>query len=503
MAGDDDATLPTRSGERLLETRRMLVATIAAHPDARRVGERAVLGPRERASAEITRLGPEFFGTRSPAGTPLADRTVSRKPVRVRVDGDAIEIATEDASLHVDGRRAATARAGEGAVVRLGRVVLVLHASTTMPRGGHAAHALVGTSDALARVRDHVDRVAREAVAVLLRGESGVGKELVARAIHDASARAAEPFVALNVAALPPGTAAAELFGHARGGYTGAVGEHHGAFGAADRGTLFLDEIGATDDTVQSMLLRALDTGDIRQVGARAGRKVDVRVVAATDADLEAEIRAGRFSLPLFHRLAGYEIRVPPLRERREDVGSLLVHFVREALTASGETALLDPEREEPWLPAALVERLVLHRWQGNVRELRNMARQIVIASRGHPVALLPEGAERALGDGAETPEPAPAARDRGLDAIADAEILAALREHDWEPTAAARALGVSKASMYQLMARVPGVRSAKDLGAVEIRAALDACGGDLRRTAERLEVSKRALKRRMTDLGL
>src|SRR5688500_18482724 len=121
MARDDDAaTLPTRSGERLLETRRTLVATIAAHPDCRRVGERAVLGPRERAATEITRLAPEFFGTRSPAGTPLGDRSVSRKPVRVRADGDAIELGTDDSSLHVDGRRVTAARVGDGAILRLG-----------------------------------------------------------------------------------------------------------------------------------------------------------------------------------------------------------------------------------------------------------------------------------------------------------------------------------------------------------------------------------------------
>jgi two-component system, NtrC family, nitrogen regulation response regulator GlnG len=501
MARDDDAaaTLPTSRDDRLLATRRRLVATIVAHPDGRRVGDRAVLGPRERADAALSRQSPEFFGTRSPAGAPLGDRSVSRKEVRVRSRDEAIELDADDASLHVDGQKRARATASEGAVVRLGRVVLVLHASSALPRGGHESHGLVGVSDALERVRDQVDRVGREQVAVLLRGESGVGKELVARAIHAQSTRAAEPFVALNVAALPPGTAAAELFGHARGGYTGAVGEHHGAFGAADHGTLFLDEIGATDETVQSMLLRALDTGEVRQVGARAGRKVDVRVIAATDADLEADIRAGRFSLPLFHRLAGYEIRVPPLRERREDVGALLLHFVREALEASGEGDLLDPARDEPWLPAALVERLVLQPWQGNVRELRNVARQIVIASRGHAAAVLPESA--ALG--AAPPPSQPLARERGLDAIADAEILAALRAHAYEPTAAARALGVSKASMYQLMARCPGVRSAKDLPKKEIEAALDGCSGDLRRAAERLEVSKRALKRRMTDLGM
>ena len=196
---------------------------------------------------------------------------------------------------------------------------------------------MVGESAALRQVRAHVERIADLPVPVLVRGETGTGKELVARAVHLRSPRRDGPFVSVNLGAIPRDLAAAELFGAVRGAYTGAAQDRPGFFRAARGGTLFLDEVGEAPPEVQAMLLRVLESGEMYPVGGQAPVATDVRLIAATDADLEERIRDGRFKAPLLHRLAGYEIRLPPLRERREDIGPLFVHFAREELERIGE----------------------------------------------------------------------------------------------------------------------------------------------------------------------
>src|SRR6185436_13729067 len=185
-----------------------------------------------------------------------------------------------------------------------------------------------------------------------LRGETGTGKELLARAIHQASSRRAAPYFALNMAAIPASLAAAELFGAAKGAFTGADRRRVGYFGRAQGGTLFLDEIGELPADLQPLLLRVLENGEIQPVGGEETLRVDVRILAATDANLESAIEEGRFRAPLFHRLSGYELRLPSLRERRDDIGRLFIHFLRQELAALGEAdRLADPGPEgRPWL---------------------------------------------------------------------------------------------------------------------------------------------------------
>ena len=206
-----------------------------------------------------------------------------------------------------------------------GRIVLVLHPMPPAPAREVEGLGLTGDSAAMAQVRADVRRVADLEVAVLLRGETGTGKELVARAIHRRSPRRSRPYLAVNMGAIPPALAAAELFGAARGAFTGADQRRTGYFSQAHGGTLFLDEIGETPPEVQVLLLRALETGEIQPVGAEAPRRVDVRVLAATDADLEAAIAAGRFRAPLLHRLNGYEIRLPALARTAGGLRSALL----------------------------------------------------------------------------------------------------------------------------------------------------------------------------------
>ncbi len=392
--------------------------TLALHPDLRRVGEHATLSDLlEGKPVDLSRVGPPF----APPGTfrlhPLDDSSISRQPIVIApVEGGGVRLVASGSRTKLSCGGAPVTREKalsaeqirRGAVLQLGGgVVLVLHLFGGVPAVRDRDHGLVGESDGIHRVRGDIQRVADLAFPVLVRGETGTGKELVARGIHDASQRRGAPFVSVNLAAIPPSLAVSELFGAERGAFTGAVKPRGGYFEAAQGGTLFLDEIGEAPPDVQVMLLRVLETGETQQIGAQKGRKADVRVVAATDADLEAGIRLGTFRAPLLHRLAGYEIHLPPLRERREDVARLLLRFLEEELRAVGEADRLTAgPSDAPWLPASLVAQLVDHDWPGNVRQLRNVARQLVVAGRGRDRLTIAPALDRLF----EAPPAAPAA---------------------------------------------------------------------------------------------
>ena len=559
MIRDGSTTLlPPKRGEPHL--RRGVALTIAAHPDPSRVGERLLLSaPGEgRFERTLARLAPIFTRADGSAGRPLDDPFISRQPIRLT--------GTVEGTLRIDGAGSGTSFAvgelagpqielrviGAGVPITLAdRVVLVLHAvEEREAETGRLASPLddmqlVGASSKVAAVRRAIAQVADLRLAVLLRGETGTGKELVARALHTRSPRRLGPFVSLNLGAIPRELAAAELFGAVRGAYTGASRDRTGFFLAASGGTLFLDEIGEASTELQAMLLRVLETGELYPVGASEPIATDVRLISATDANLEAQIQAGSFKAPLLHRLAGHEIHLPPLRERPEDIGPLFLHFAREALAATGETAVLTPRdaRAEPWLPAAIATRLLRFRWPGNVRQLRNVAQQLVVGSRGSPqlrieprlLAELEAGAmpaaaerplaERTLADGSTPPSTRrqPVGKPGGpLDAevtpmkaplaalvrrrtaeLEEPEVVAALRAHQWDLKAAADQLGIPRSSIYDVIERCPSIRTAGQLSLAEIERSHREHDGDLGRIAAQLEVSRRALQRRVKELGL
>ncbi len=502
--------------------------TILAHPDLSRAGERIALTqlPSGR-SVELSRLTPLFSRPGSRERRPLADPHLSRQPLVLAPTADGairIDALGSPLRLTVDGNpvrgtlmlsQPAVAR---GAVMVLaGRVAVLLHEVDPAPPLGVPSHGLVGDSPAVVTVRREIDRVARLDMAVLLRGETGTGKELVARALHQASPRQGRPFVAVNMAAIPPSLAAAELLGVAKGAYTGADHRRQGYFERADGGTLFLDEIGEMPPDVQALLLRAIETGEIQAVGAERSAHVDVRVIAATDADLENAVIEGRFRAPLLHRLNGYEIHMPPLRERREDLGLLLVHFLTEEMEAIGEAHhLTDREPDDPvLLPAPLVGRLAAHGWPGNLRELRNVARRAAVhMASGSPLTEesllgLHPGAQPLSSGGSQTVEPPSEdarARRRAFrppGTVSETELLLALKANRWRLQPTAKALGVSRTSLYALIERSTGIRKASDVSRGEIEQCLAGCSGDVEALAERLQVPSPGLERRLRDLGL
>jgi two-component system, NtrC family, response regulator HydG len=234
--------------------------------------------------------------------------------------------------------------------------------------------AMVGRSAPMRALHELIERVAHSPAPVLVRGESGSGKELVARALHFEGARKDGPFVAVNCTAIPNALLESELFGHVKGSFTGATTPRRGLFLEADGGTLFLDEIGDMAPELQAKLLRVLEDGEVRAVGADASRKVDVRVVAATHQDLDARVREGRFRQDLFYRLNVVPLRVPPLRERREDIPLLVEHFVAQSRKRNPRASLAG------FTPEALAA-LAAAPWPGNVRELENLVERLAVVT--------------------------------------------------------------------------------------------------------------------------
>jgi transcriptional regulator with GAF, ATPase, and Fis domain len=239
---------------------------------------------------------------------------------------------------------------------------------------------ILGQSEALRRALRQVDLVASTGANVLVLGESGSGKELIARAIHQRSARAAKPMVKVNCGSIPRELFESEFFGHVRGAFTGAVKDRVGRFQLADGGTLFLDEVGEIPLELQAKLLRVLQEGEFERVGEDRTRRVDVRVIAATNRDLKREVEQGRFRLDLYYRLGVFPLELPPLRERREDIPILVEHFARQAAMRFRMGMPKIPQRE--------AARAQSYDWPGNIRELQNTVERAVILSRGGPLEL-------------------------------------------------------------------------------------------------------------------
>ncbi len=299
---------------------------------------------------------------------------------------------------------------------------------------------IVGEADSLKGVLELVERVAPTTSTVLLRGESGTGKELLARAIHLASPRAKKAFVRVNCAALAPGVLESELFGHEKGAFTGALAKRLGRFELADEGTIFLDEIGELAPEIQVKLLRVLQERELERVGGIETLKVDVRVISATNRNLEKAIEDGAFREDLYYRLNVFPLHVPPLRDRPGDVPRLAEHFVRKLARTTGKAI--------PGLTPAALAKLAAYPWPGNVRELENVIERAMILARG---AQLDEvdldfgprkapAASLALGAG-----PLPAQ----LEELERQRLLEALEKHGGRKADVARELGINRSTLY------------------------------------------------------
>ena len=312
-------------------------------------------------------------------------------------------------------------------------------------------HQMIGDSAALRQVTAAIGRAAPTNATVLIVGESGVGKELVARTIHRNSLRHRERFVQVNCAAIPEDLIESELFGHEKGSFTGATEKQVGKFEQADRGTIFLDEVGDMSAKTQAKVLRVLQEGEVERLGSARTIKVDVRVIAATNKNLEAEIENGRFREDLYFRLAVIPIHVPPLRERPEDIPLLVRHYM-EFFSRENNVR---PKRIAP----AALEALQRHRWKGNIRELRNTVERSIIMSRGDviDVADLPDllrSPGGGTGTAARLADDGDVARAGTLREFKDhaerAYLVARLRENGWNISKTAEVIGTPRSNLYK-----------------------------------------------------
>jgi len=302
-------------------------------------------------------------------------------------------------------------------------------------------HELVWTSEAMKRLMAEVERVAPSKSRVCILGETGTGQELVARTLHEHSPRRSGLFVTVNCAAVPAELIESELFGHEKGAFTGAGSRHQGKFEQAHRGTLFLDEIGDMPLPMQAKLLRVLEEGELERVGGDRPIPVDVRVMVATHRNLEEMVRQGSFRADLFHRIYVFLLRLPPLRERREDVPVLVEHFVRELAEQNGW-------KPRPFAPEAL-EELQKYSWPGNVRELRNVVERLLLLAPADPVDAV--AVRLALpGDSSSQAGSASGTLAARVEAFEREVLLQELRRQNYHMTHTARALGLERSHLYK-----------------------------------------------------
>jgi DNA-binding NtrC family response regulator len=358
-----------------------------------------------------------------------------------RADGEDAVVLRDLGSSNgtfVNGARVDRAELGDGDVVRIGDSLFVLRwddqpDDVVLPT-------VLGISPAIRRLRSTIDLLARESATVILLGETGTGKEVVARALHDRSARAGASFVAVNCSAIPESLAESMLFGHVAGAFTGASTDSRGVFEAADGGTLFLDELGDLAAAIQPKLLRVLEERSVTRVGSTKSIPFDVRVICATESVLEKEVAESSFRGALYARLAEITVPLPPLRARREDVLLLLRHFVGE---------------DSPSLSPRLAEALLIHRWPFNVRELRTLASELSIRGRNASVLSydlmahrLPDAAARA----SQIPADPPSSRESAREAPPPSreELAAMLIEHEGNVSRIARITGRSRKQVYR-----------------------------------------------------
>ncbi len=503
---DPDATLTSYGMAEDFASAPVLGITVLWHPQRERIGEQ-MLGPAAGGAIALNRFAPLFVRPGAGhEGTPLGERSITREPVHIRFvaeGGIQIDHVRGKMGLEFNGRpsngtdRFTASELDRGIVIGLGSQIFVcLHLMRSLPRAANVP-GLIGVGDAAIKMREAIAQVAGTSMPVLLLGETGSGKEVAAQAIHALSGRRNGRFVAINMATLSESLAAAELFGAVKGAYTGATSGRRGWFAEAEDGTLFLDEVGDTPASVQAMLLRVLESGEYRPLGAGADARSNARIVAATDQDLGE----GGFNQALRRRLEAFVIRVPALRERREDIGVLVRHFLEAEAPGDG------------WnLPFELLSQVFNGDWPGNVRQLGHAMRRVALDLQAGIVPVLeqmvgmPVVAEVVTPPSAAVSSSSAAASRpvrRKVSELSDDDLVEAMEKSQWQILAASKALGISRPTVYKLLEAHPLIRFPANISEEEIRAAWEACEGDLQRCASRLMTPAEALRRHVGLLGL
>lgn len=500
---DPDQTLTTIQLGNAYASAPILAMTILWHPEQMRIGEQCMC---PEGFIELSRFAPLFSHPGQHSAIALGHRAISRAPVRIRLlPSGAIEIAIASGKMavEVNGIQCQNMLALDavhlerGIVLGLGgRIFICLHWMRSLPHTVSMA-GFLGVSSAAIQIRNAILQVSDTDLPVLLLGETGSGKELVAQAIHRSSMRCKHPFVAVNMATLSDSLAAADLFGTVKGAYTGAQTARRGWFAEANDGTLFLDEVGDTPTSVQAMLLRVLENGHYRPIGAANDAVSQARLIAATDRALDV----ANFNQALLRRMEAYVIHLPALRERREDIGLLVRHFLQQHA----------PEQLDA-VPPNLLSQIFNGEWPGNVRQLKHAVRRIALDLRAQQKPVLPASTIRPLESRSVEQltrnESAPAtlkscSKRRKIPPINDQDLQAAMKSCNWRILGAAKQLGISRAALYKRLNDHPEIRFPNRISHEEIRHAWYASGKDLLRCASHLQSPAEALRRQLVAIGL
>lgn len=398
------------------------------------------------ASPSLIKLGSGIcvIGSSEGCDVVIRDPAVSRMHVEISAGTSGInvrDLGSRNGTFYL-GQRVERMVLGHGASLSLGRARILIEADSDdlgddAPFDASEYRGIFGISPSMRNLFTFLQRLERSTVPVLVRGESGVGKELVANALHEGSG-VSGPLVALNCGAIPRELVTSELFGHRRGAFSGAHESRKGAFETAHKGTLFLDEIGELPLDVQPILLRALETGDMKAVGSDESRKVQVRVIGATHKDLEKEVREGRFREDLFFRLAVVKLVIPPLRERLEDI-----ELLAQRLLPEGSRQLTPP----------ILEQLKARRWPGNVRELRNVMQAFaVLGTLPRAPETTQEDASRTLAGLVDLSKPYAGLKDELLESFQKIYLTELLAQTKHNQTAAAKLSGIDRTHLGRLV---------------------------------------------------
>lgn len=502
------------------ESRPLLAITIAWHPDCSRIGEQFI-GTTEEGVVELSRFIPLFRKTQGES-LPIGHGGVSREPMRiVRDTSDGVTVCPPKSRMVVelngqmisDPVCLSAEQIETGAILALGRAVyLCIHWMRCLPKD-NTIDGFIGVGSSAIMARDLIRLAAASDASVLLLGETGTGKEVAARGIHQLSKRAASRMVSVNMAALNESLAAADLFGATKGAYTGAQNARSGFFAEAEGSSLFLDEIGNTPVSIQPMLLRVLETGEYRPLGATRDSKSSARLITATDQDLYHS----SFNHALVRRLESFIIRIPPLRARREDIGLLMMHIFKQQ-----ENATIDPSH----LPASFVDAVLNYDWPGNIRQLGNVLKRAILALQMGELPVLanmiesprlqsvenasqlrkiqtPQTIEEVLAAAGKIPgaNTTPVERKKLRD-LSEDDVVSAMEKHAWTIQYAAEDLGISRPSMYKLIEANKQIRRVEQIPAEELRSQFDNAAGEVEKCASLLKTPSEALRRHLKGLG-
>ena len=392
--------------------------------------------------------GRVVVGSHEDSGLPLTDTTVSRYHVELdaRPDGVLVRDLESTNGTYLSGNRITEMIVEDQATVTVGKTTLrigMVEADLGLPLAQASFGPAIGAAQSMKQLFGILEKVSPTESTVLLLGETGTGKEVLARAIHTKSKRGTRPFVVVDCGAVAPTLIESELFGHVRGSFTGAVSDRNGAFIEADGGTIFLDEIGELPLELQPKLLRVLEAGTVRRVGEDKYRRVDVRIVGATHRDLEKEVEAGRFRRDLYYRLAVVLVTVPPLRDRLDDIPMLTHHFVQGMGRGDFE------------LPRGLLARFSAYHWPGNVRELRNLVERSLAGADLETMPQESNVAARTLSSTENiTDLPFKEAKERLVESFTKEYLVALLEKCEGNISQAAREAGIARNYVHRLVSK-------------------------------------------------